>query len=106
MFQVKPKNDERSKESVESFLVPCNQFTTLVINRYGELSMELPDINFKKFDFILVGSYSWLSSSVFDLLLLLEVAPSGSHSSGPRPLLPGEVKILSSWNHLITVFFA
>lgn len=42
--------------------------------------MELPDINFKKFNFILVGSYSWLSSSVFDLRLLLEIAPSGSHS--------------------------
>ena len=42
--------------------------------------MELPDINFKKFNFILVGSYNWISSSVLDLLLLLAIGPSGSHS--------------------------
>ena len=88
VFQVKPKNEGRRKESIESFLVPCNQFISLVINRYGELSMALPDINFKKFNFILVGSYSWLSSSVFDLLLLLEIAPSGSHSFSTWVIAP------------------
>ena len=55
----------------------------IFIGKYGSRPKSIMNrlqCQVKKFNFILVGSYSWISSSVLDLLLLLAIGPSGSHS--------------------------